>query len=187
MKITTLALAAVVSIAALSGCSKKKQVAKPTPEAKATPAAKPADDKTLEQLPADQQVSQSLAISGDIVKLCGIKVTQTSGSPTFDYDKAELSPEDRQVLDQLATCLMTGALKGKNVALTGRADPRGTEEYNLGLGSQRAGSVGAYLTHLGVAQGQLEVTTRGALDAQGTDEAGWQKDRRVDITLAANG
>jgi peptidoglycan-associated lipoprotein len=186
MKITTLALSAVVSIAALSGCSKDKKVAKPTPEAKPAVTAKPADEKLMQQVPADQQVSQSLALSGDIVQLCGIKV-QATAAPTFDYDKAELSPEDRAVLDQLATCLMTGALKGKTVALVGRADPRGTEEYNLGLGSQRAGSVNTYLTRLGVSADQLSVTTRGALDATGTDEAGWQKDRRVDITLAANG
>ena len=182
MKITMLAVAAV-SIAAMSGCSKKKDVKKPTPDVAAKPS-KPAEKAQLEQLPADQQVSQSLAISGDIVKLCGIKVA-SSANPTFDYDKAELSPEDRAILDQLATCLTTGALKGKTVSLVGRADPRGTEEYNLSLGSQRAGSVGSYLGRLGVGSQQLDVTTRGALDATGTDEAGWQKDRRVDITLPA--
>ena len=65
----------------------------------------------------------------------------------------------------------------------GRADPRGTEEYNLGLGSRRAESVSGYLTKLGVGQPQLAVTTRGALDATGTDEAGYAKDRRVDVQL----
>jgi peptidoglycan-associated lipoprotein len=184
MKITMLAVTAAVSIATMSGCSKKKDVKQPTPVA--SKPAKPADAGQLEQLPADTQVSQSLAISGDIVKLCGIKVSETA-NPTFDYDKAELSPEDRAILDQLATCLTTGALKGKTVSLVGRADPRGTEEYNLSLGSQRAGSVGTYLGRLGVGDKQLDVTTRGALDATGTDESGWQKDRRVDITLAAEG
>jgi peptidoglycan-associated lipoprotein len=188
MKNYTLAFGLAVSLCAAIGCSKDKKVAKPTPPTtEAKTAAKPADKGMLEKLPADTQVSQSLSISGDIVQLCGIKVQATSASPTFDYDKAELSPEDRAVLDQLATCLTTGALKGKAVALVGRADPRGTEEYNLGLGSQRAGSVSTYLTRLGVQAGQLNVSTRGALDATGTDEAGWQKDRRVDITLAANG
>jgi peptidoglycan-associated lipoprotein len=186
MKNYTLALGLAVSLVAI-GCSKDKKVAKPTPTTEAKAPAKPADNATLEKLPADTQVSQSISLSGDIVQLCGIKVQTTSASPTFDYDKAELSPEDRAVLDQLATCLTTGALKGKAVALVGRADPRGTEEYNLGLGSQRAGSVSTYLTRLGVQATQLNVSTRGALDATGTDEAGWQKDRRVDITLAANG
>ena len=123
-------------------------------------------------------------LSGDIVKLCGIKIANTTAAPTFDYDKEELHPDDRAVLDQLAQCLMSGALKGKSVSLIGRADPRGTEEYNMGLGSRRAQSVGTYLKHLGVGEPQLGVTTRGSLDATGTDEAGWQKDRRVDITLA---
>jgi len=180
MKITMVAFV----LAALVGCSKDKKVAKPAPESAV--AAKPADDKVLEKIPADQQVSPNLALSGDIVQLCGIKTTagSTTAAPTFDYDKEELHPDDRAVLDQLATCLMSGALKGRSVSLIGRADPRGTDEYNLGLGSRRAASVSTYLQRLGVGQPQLAVTTRGSLDASGTDEAGWQKDRRVDITLA---
>jgi peptidoglycan-associated lipoprotein len=181
MKITMFAFV----LAALVGCSKDKKVAKPTPEPAKPVAAKPANDKLLESLPADQQVSPNIALAGDIVQLCGIKAAaNTTAAPTFDYDKEELHPDDRAVLDQLATCLMTGALKGKAVALTGRADPRGTEEYNLGLGSRRAASVSTYLVRLGVGEPQLGVTTRGSLDASGTDESGWAKDRRVDITLA---
>ncbi|NVB82826.1 MAG: OmpA family protein [Kofleriaceae bacterium] len=179
MKIAMFALAMVAAF----GCSKDKKVNKPTETAKST--SKPADEKVVSQLPADTQVSQSLSLSGDIVKLCGI-TSNTSANPTFDYDQAELSPEDRAVLDQLATCLTTGALKGKSVSLIGRADPRGTDEYNLGLGSKRASSVSAYLSRLGVGEPQLAVNTRGALDATGTDEAGWANDRRVDITLASN-
>jgi peptidoglycan-associated lipoprotein len=181
MKITMLAFV----LAAVVGCSKDKKVAKPTPEPAKPVAAKPADNKMLEQLPADQQVSPNIALAGDIVKLCNIKAAaNTTAAPSFDYNKEELHPDDRAILDQLATCLMTGPLKGKTVALVGRADPRGTEEYNLGLGSRRAASVSTYLERLGVGKPQLGVTTRGALDATGTDEAGWAKDRRVDITLA---
>jgi peptidoglycan-associated lipoprotein len=67
----------------------------------------------------------------------------------------------------------------------GRADrTRRTEEYNLGLGSRRSESVSQYLGRLGVQKPQLGVTTRGALDATGTDESTWQQDRRVDIQLA---
>lgn len=179
MKITTYAFA----LAALVGCSKDKKVAKPTEPPVKPVAAKPADDKLMQQVTADQQVSPTLALSGDIVQLCGIKPATAPASPRFDYDKDELHPEDRAVLDQLATCLMSGALKGRSVSLVGRADPRGTEEYNLGLGSRRATSVSTYLQRLGVGQPQLAVTTRGALDATGTDEAGWAQDRRVDITL----
>jgi peptidoglycan-associated lipoprotein len=177
---TITVLAALLACAL--GCSKEKAKATTTPtppiEQSASKAAKPAPNVT-----ADQQVSASLAVSADIAAMCGIKAA-ASPTPKFEYDKDELTEDDRAVLAQLATCLMTGALKGKNVLMIGRADPRGTEEYNLGLGSRRAHSVSQYLVRLGVAQPQLEVTTRGALDASGTDEAGWRQDRRVDIQLA---
>jgi peptidoglycan-associated lipoprotein len=180
MKTMTVALVlAVASIA--SGCSKDKAKAKtvptdPNPGPSAT-AKKPAP--VIDQ---DQQVTPGLAISPDILAACGIKAI-TNANPTFDYDKDELTSDDRKILDQIATCLTTGPLKGKTVSLIGRADPRGTEEYNLGLGSRRAHSVHQYLARLGVGAPQLAVTTRGALDATGSDEAGWQQDRRVDVQL----
>lgn len=183
MKTMTLAL---VFASVLAGCGKDKPKAKTTPVSPTpTPSATNDAPKPEPVVTADQQVSTGLAVSGDIVAACGLKVVTPSGAnPTFDYDKDELSPDDRAVLDQIAACLTTGALKGKAVSLIGRADPRGTEEYNLGLGSRRASTVSKYLGRLGVGDPQMGVTTRGAIDATGTDEAGWKKDRRVDIQLA---
>lgn len=179
MKTMTLLLALAVAV----GCGgDKPKVAKPAaavdkPEA-ATEAPPPAVEK-------DTKVSPGIAISGDLATMCNIKAPAAM-NPKFDYDKDELTPEDRTVLDQLATCLTSGAAKGKAVALIGRADPRGTEEYNLGLGSRRAASVSQYLGRLGVGEPQMSVTTRGALEATGTDEAGWRQDRRVDVQLKTN-
>jgi peptidoglycan-associated lipoprotein len=182
MKIMTLAL--TLALATTGGCSKDKAKAKTTPTDTTTttadpkPAAKPAPEVT-----ADKQVSSSLSVSGDIAAACGLKITASAANPKFDTDQDELTADDRAVLDQIATCLTTGALKGKTISLIGRADPRGTEEYNLGLGSRRAGSVSKYLGRLGVGEPQMAVTTRGALEASGTDEASWKQDRRVDIQL----
>jgi len=170
-------------LASAAACSHDKKPAAPTPPTETKKAAPAADNKQLEAVQKNTQVSPNLALSGDIMQMCGIKAAATAAPPQFDYDKDELTPDDRTVLDQLANCMMTGALKGKAVSLIGRADPRGTEEYNLGLGSRRSGSVSTYLEHLGVQQAQLAVTTRGALDATGTDESGWAKDRRVDVLL----
>lgn len=170
------------ALLAAFGCHHNKP-ATTLPTAKTDTPAATKSDKPAPQVTTDQKVSPNLAVSGDLVQLCGIKAAAAAPNPTFDYDKDELTPDDRSVLDQLATCMTSGALKGKAVALIGRADPRGTEEYNLGLGSRRASSVGSYLERLGVQQPQLAVTTRGALDASGTDEGGWQKDRRVDVQL----
>ena len=176
----TISLALLLGLAACHHDAPPAAPQEPPPQAAKAP---PADDSQLKQVTSDQQVSPNLALGGDVMQACGIKAPAASANPNFDYDKDELTPEDRTVLDQLATCLTTGPLKGKAISLIGRADPRGTEEYNLGLGSRRAESVSTYLAHLGVTQPQLGVTTRGALDATGTDEAGWSKDRRVDIQL----
>ena len=177
---------AILVLAAAVGCSHDKpKVASPKPEP-----AKEAD--TLPEKPApavekDTQVSPGLALSGDLATICNIKSTMTTkANPQFDYDKDELTTEDRAVLDQLATCLTSGPLKGKPVSLIGRADPRGTEEYNLGLGSRRAASVSQYLGRLGVSEPQMTVSTRGALEATGKDEMGWKQDRRVDVQLRTN-
>ena len=178
MKTMTLLLV----LAAAAGCGgDKPTVAKPAAPVAATPEAPPPETPPP-SVDKDTKVSPSLALSGDLAAMCNIKVPNAT-SPKFDYDKDELTPEDRTVLDQLATCLTTGAAKGKSVSLIGRADPRGTEEYNLGLGSRRANSVSQYLSRLGVGAGQMTVTTRGALEATGTDEAGWRNDRRVDVQL----
>jgi peptidoglycan-associated lipoprotein len=174
----------LVILVAAAGCSKDKPaVAKTTPEAPSKAEDPPA--KPEPTVAKDTPVSPGLALSGDLATLCGIKPASKT-NPQFDYDKDELTSDDRAVLDQLATCLTTGALKGKAVALIGRADPRGTEEYNLGLGSRRASSVSQYLGRLGVGEPQMSVTTRGALEATGTDESGWKQDRRVDIQLKVN-
>jgi len=132
---------------------------------------------------ATTAVSPNLGVSDDIAQQCNMRIANTQQAPKFGFDQFELLQSDRDVLDAIAQCVTTGPLKGKRLDLVGRADPRGTEEYNLGLGSRRAHTVGDYLSRLGVAQTQLKETTRGALDATGTNDTGWDVDRRVDVRL----
>lgn len=175
-----LALAAAVTAV---GCSHSKpQVVSPSP-AQPAMAAKPSEQPATTSAPV--AVSPNLAVAGDLARRCALHFNSTPQAPKFDFDRFALLPEDRDVLDQVASCLTTGPLRGRTVQLVGRADPRGTEEYNLGLGTRRADSVLQYLQHLGVSPGQLSQTTRGALDATGTDEIGWRQDRRVDLRLAS--
>jgi peptidoglycan-associated lipoprotein len=143
--------------------------------------------KTSEQPATSQPVvaSPNLTVAGDLLRQCELRFNSTPQAPKFDLDRFGLLSEDRDVLDQVANCLTTGPLRGRTVQLVGRADPRGTEEYNLGLGIRRADSVVQYLQRRGVSAGQLSQTTRGALDATGTDEASWCDDRRVDLKLAS--
>jgi len=170
----TIATAAVLSLGA---CSKKATVVK-QPVA-STPAASAAAPTPAEP----KATSPTLGVADNLVRQCQLHITNREQAPRFGFDDVELLPEDRQVLEQIAQCLTQGPLRGKQVRLIGRADPRGTEEYNLALGSRRAESVSAYLERLGVPDRQLAATTRGDIDAIGTDETSWQQDRRVDLEL----
>lgn len=132
--------------------------------------------------PPPPAAQNAVSMSADLRHVCGIEDTGTA--PKFDFDSAQLTPGDRSELDQLATCMSTGPLKGQNVSLVGRADPRGEVEYNMNLGATRATAVQSYLARLGVAGSRLTTTSRGALDAEGHDETTWAQDRRVDLDLA---
>jgi len=98
----------------------------------------------------------------------------------FDFNEYALSTEATSSIDKDAECIkQTGGTKP--VLLTGRTDPRGTEEYNLALSDHRATSVKDRFVRMGVEGGRLRTVARGELDATGTDETGWAKDRRVDV------
>src|SRR5262245_46096261 len=170
-------------VVALVGCHKQAQVKSvaPVANAKPVPAAVSATAK-----PADPASTSNLGVSDALARECALSIAHVDKAPKFAFDEFELLAADRDVLDKIATCVTSGPLKGKKLALIGRADPRGTEEYNLGLGTRRAHTVGNYLEKLGVAHAQLAETTRGALDATGRDEPGWSDDRRVDLDLATD-
>jgi peptidoglycan-associated lipoprotein len=172
----SLALVAIV-IPFVLACSQKKAA---TTVATTPPAPEP---HAAEPPPNTTPASPNIAVDKDLGKQCALHFANQQQAPKFDFDEFKLLPEDRDVLDQVATCITSGPLKGRRVKLVGRADPRGTEEYNLALGDRRASTVVDYLKHLGVANNQVATTTRGDLDAHGRDEAGWRIDRRVDIQL----
>ena len=168
-------------VVALAACHHDKAV-KTTPVQPA-PTAAAAPQQPAAQ-PAQVPVSTNLSASADLVAACHLQFqTEQDAAPKFGFDEADLTNQDRNVLQQVADCLTRGPAKGHKLGLVGRADPRGTEEYNMGLGDRRAHSVTTYLEHLGVTSSALDATTRGALDATGTDDASWKLDRRVDLQL----
>jgi peptidoglycan-associated lipoprotein len=126
-------------------------------------------------------VSPSLSASDEVLAACKINLDNIDTAPKFDFDKADLVPADVDMLNKIAECFATGPLKDQGVLLVGRADPRGSVEYNQALGMRRAESVAKFLEQHGVDHGRIERTSRGKLDATGTDEASWAKDRRVDV------
>jgi peptidoglycan-associated lipoprotein len=65
----------------------------------------------------------------------------------------------------------------------GNCDERGTTEYNLALGDQRARAAAKYLQTMGVPKEKLEVVTYGSERPKnpGHNEEAWANNRRADF------
>jgi peptidoglycan-associated lipoprotein len=129
----------------------------------------------------DKGTSGMISISDDVRKACGI----SDNEAYFAFDSAYVRPNDRQTIDKLANCFLSGPMKGRQMHLVGHADPRGEDSYNLALGGSRADSVKKLIVTEGLPTSKVITTSRGEMDATGTDESTWARDRRVDI-LASN-
>lgn len=174
----TLSVAALLlsSIVALGcGSTPKHPPAAPTGGTQQPQAAPTANTAKAEKNPQQSEIN----ISGEIRKACGI----SDKDAYFAFDSAHVRPQDEKILHELAVCFTSGPLAGKKMSLVGHADPRGDAEYNMVLGGRRADNVKHYLAREKMNASQIVTSSRGAMDATGTDEAGWAKDRRVDVNL----
>ena len=177
----------VVSIGAalVAGCGSSepqpKTVTKESDTATTTATTSTGTTKKTDALVPNSDTASNIHIDDAIRKACGID----DSNAYFGFDSANVTADSAKPLDLVATCFVSGPLKGKKMQLVGHADPRGDGDYNFALGQSRADAVGKYLTGKGVGKDQVSSTSRGALDAVGTDEPSWAKDRRVDILLAS--
>jgi peptidoglycan-associated lipoprotein len=96
----------------------------------------------------------------------------------FEFDSPTLTTEAQDQLKGLAECFKT---QNRLVYLEAHADSRGTEEYNILLTDRRGNGVKKFLEDLGVSGANMQVVSKGDLEAAGTDESSMQKDRRVEF------
>ncbi len=102
----------------------------------------------------------------------------------FGYDRATLTPEAQATLEQHAFWLQTH--RDVRVRVEGHCDERGTVEYNLALGDQRAQVAREYLVGLGVSPERLTAVSYGKerpLDTGHSDGA-WARNRRAHFVVS---
>jgi peptidoglycan-associated lipoprotein len=99
----------------------------------------------------------------------------------FMLDSSQVQSDFVPVVNAHAQYLV--ANPRQRVLLEGNADERGSPEYNIALGEQRAKSVANMLILQGVAEGQIDVVSYGEEKpaALGNDESAWELNRRVEI------
>lgn len=102
----------------------------------------------------------------------------------FDFDRSEILPEYRELLDQHARYLVDNP--AAQVRLEGHTDEKGSREYNIGLGERRAQSVRQIMMLQGVTAGQLSTVSYGEERPAvlGSDEEAWALNRRVELVYS---
>jgi peptidoglycan-associated lipoprotein len=96
----------------------------------------------------------------------------------FDYDKADIRADQRASIQ----ADMTFLTQHSNMSLTieGHCDERGSTEYNLALGDQRASAVKTELTTAGISASRIKTISYGKEKpfCAESNEACWQQNRR---------
>jgi peptidoglycan-associated lipoprotein len=132
-----------------------------------------------------QRESDSLAALGRDADAVRAMVAQ---SVHFDFDRAEIrSGEDAQILDEKLRVLQ--ANPGLTIEITGHADERGSDEYNLALGNRRAIAAKQYLTTRGIDASRIATRSMGEeqpLDPGHTEDS-WARNRRDEFGITAGG
>ncbi|MEJ2426762.1 MAG: OmpA family protein [Candidatus Thiodiazotropha sp.] len=110
----------------------------------------------------------------------------------FDFDKSELRPSVRLMLDTFVGKL--NDIYPETITVTGHADRLGTDSYNQHLSEQRAQAVKNYMVSMGVpaesiivsGKGEMQpITKSGDCDDSKADELHFclQTDRRVEAQV----
>lgn len=99
----------------------------------------------------------------------------------FELDSSQVKQEFVPVVAAHASYLASHPQQ--HVILSGHADERGSSEYNIALGEQRAKSVERMMRSQGVTASQLEVVSYGEEKpaVSGSGESAWQQNRRVEV------
>ena len=133
----------------------------------------------LEELTQRVEAAQTVRMDGSEV-LDGLQ-----GDVLFRTGSAEITPEIAHQLQVLALAVAKSpALK---VRVDGFADPRGTADGNLKLSEARANAVRDLFLDAGISNEVLEVNAYGKSQSTAVDSDGFALERRVRLTLQAQG
>ena len=184
------ALFPILAVTAVAACGHRATVEEPAPvatpvatppPAPAPPAPAPRDDSAeRERLERERAAREAMertrAVAADLATMIH-----------FDYDQAQIRSNDQPTLDRKASILQANT--GVKIRVSGHADERGSDEYNLALGNRRAAAAKRYLENKGVDGSRIEAVSYGEERplVQGSDENAWAQNRRDEFEITAGG
>jgi outer membrane protein OmpA-like peptidoglycan-associated protein len=131
-----------------------------------------------------QQLQQALGQIAETHRTAlGLVMTLGEKSIRFDFDKAEIKPQYRDILNRIAGILMT--LKQYSIYVYGYTDDVGTQDYNLKLSARRAQAVRSSLINAGIKPDAITANGFGKSDprVKGDTPKARSANRRVEIGI----
>jgi outer membrane protein OmpA-like peptidoglycan-associated protein len=136
---------------------------------------------------AEAEIGRLEAALGQIAETrrtaLGLTMNLGSDHLKFEFDRAELRPEDRELLSRIAGILMTA--HDYTISVNGHTDDVGSEAYNQKLSERRAEAVRDYLVKAGVPAEILSVQGHGkSLPlVKASSDMARAKNRRVELGI----
>jgi peptidoglycan-associated lipoprotein len=117
--------------------------------------------------------------------LDALNASHPLGDAFFDYDQKALRDDARAALSRDAQWL--NRWSSTRITVQGQADERGSAEYNLALGDERAKAVKNYLASLGVPEARIAVVSLGKEQpvCRDENESCWQQNRRGHFVITS--
>ena len=131
MRKASILLVGFLALVLLASCGPKEKIMEEEPEA---PVVTEPEQPPVEPEIPKEEVEKELVKQEDLQPIY------------FDFDKYNLSPGDREILNRNAQVLKENATV--KIRIEGNCDERGTVEYNLPLGENRARAAKDYLVNL---------------------------------------
>jgi peptidoglycan-associated lipoprotein len=174
-KSAAVVLCVMILNAFIVDCSKKQvQVSLPQPE------------PVKETIAATPPVQPEPAV--DSAAIVEALVRQALQNIYFDLDNYILRTDATDQLTAIGKVLME--YPGVSIIIEGNCDERGSSDYNMGLGDNRARAAKKWLVAYGIADSRIETTSYGKerLAVEGCiDEPCHQKNRRCEFKIVSSG
>jgi peptidoglycan-associated lipoprotein len=176
-----LVTAAAFAVACGGRSAPEEPAPEPTPAPAPTQAPEPVDDSAERERLERERMEREAAERARTV------TSDLAAMINFDYDQAVVREADQETLDRKAAILI--ANPGVRLRISGHADERGSDEYNLALGNRRAAAAKRYLENKGVDASRLEVVSYGEERPlnPGSDETAYAQNRRDEFEITAGG
>jgi outer membrane protein OmpA-like peptidoglycan-associated protein len=135
----------------------------------------------------EEELQQLQQVLGQIAEThrtsLGLVMTLGEKSIRFGFNKSDIEPQYRDILNRIAGILMT--LKGYSIYVYGYTDDVGSKEYNLKLSSRRAQAVRDSLINAGIKSGVITTKGYGKSDprVKGDTPQARAANRRVEIGI----